>query len=72
VADDRHFAQVEARVVEGREVVDRRAHVVERHRIPAALVPAEPAVLDVPGREAASHDIGGQRLHHDLAVFGAP
>src|SRR5271154_1080818 len=51
-------------------MVDRGGHVFECRR-PAAAV-AEPAVLDVPGRKAAAHEIADERAHDDPAVALAP
>src|SRR5204862_1980815 len=64
--------EVEPRVVERREVVDRRGHVLERGR-PAAALPAPDApVLDVPGGESAPREVDACGLRGALRVASAP
>ena len=68
MTDRHHPRQVHA--IELGELVDGRAHVVERLRHAAAV--AQPAVLDVPRRPAALGKVLGQRLVQVEAVLGLP
>lgn len=72
VADGRHPGEIQARVVQQPEVIDGRGHVIEGRRPAASLIPAEPAVLDVPGGDAPTGKVGGERPRRHLAVRGMP
>ena len=72
VADGRDAVEVEPRVVEQREVVDRGGDVVEGLRPATALAAAQPAVLDVPGRPAVAREVRGDRAGRELAVDRLP
>ena len=54
------------------EVVDRGRDVLERLRVAAAGQRAEPAVLHVPGRPAARHEVFAERVRLPAAVLRLP
>ena len=54
------------------EVIDRGGDVLEGRGPAAALVAADPAVLDVPCRVAATGGVGRERAHHDPPVARRP
>ena len=65
-----HPVEVQPRIFERGELVDRRGHVCERGR--PAPAGADATVLDVPHGEAAPPQVAGQPAREDLAVALLP